>query len=95
MPPAHNIHLQAKCAVAGDLGQAETAALLMWAPDLCLQAPTVGVFAVLLVNPLIHICAVGVPCREQSGVRARAAEPMPVVPHMAQPAANLGECDLN
>lgn len=30
-----------KAAVAGDLGQAETAALLMWAPDLCLQAPTI------------------------------------------------------
>ena len=31
-----------KATMAGDLGQAETAALLMWAPDLCLQAPTFG-----------------------------------------------------
>ena len=71
-----------KAAAAGDLGQAETAALLTWAPDLCLQLQPLGLFAVFVGESThSHLCSGCPRARTKVGHAGDAAEPMPGSPH--------------
>ena len=84
MLPAHDdtSGLSKQSCRGGDLGQAETAALLTWARDLCLQLQPLGLFAVFVGESThSHLCSGCPRVRTKVGHAGDAAEPMPGSPH--------------